>query len=183
MIEYRDKRLAEIIHDKRVDDNDPRYVIINSVAGLIDLMRSLDPMPKTIIEVGSNVGVSTEVFLLFCEKVIAVDPWQDETLYQVFCDRTKGYSNLETVRDESPDAANRFADESVDMVYIDAKHDYASVKTDIFAFAPKVKPGGIIAGHDHFDAGIDGGVTQAVKEVFGEPDWVFPDSSWIVRKR
>lgn len=51
-----------------------------------------------------------------------------------------------------------------DFVFIDAAHDYESVKADIAAWWPKVKPGGILAGHDYCEAWP--GVKQAVDEAF-----------------
>lgn len=45
-------------------------------------------------------------------------------------------------------AAARFADASVDAVFIDGAHDRQSVAADLRAWWPKVKPGGQIAGHD-----------------------------------
>jgi hypothetical protein len=42
--------------------------------------------------------------------------------------------------------AERFEDESADIVYIDAEHDYDSVRRDIAAWKPKAKH--ILAGHD-----------------------------------
>jgi predicted O-methyltransferase YrrM len=41
---------------------------------------------------------------------------------------------------------------SFDFVYIDARHDYASALEDIRDWWPKVRRGGILAGHDYVDA-------------------------------
>src|SRR5690606_20079473 len=49
------------------------------------------------------------------------------------------------------DAARRFAGKA-DLVFVDAAHDYESVKADFKAWAPHIRPGGRIAFHDaHFD--------------------------------
>lgn len=40
-------------------------------------------------------------------------------------------------------------DESLDMVFIDADHSYEGCSTDIREWFPKVRPGGIIGGHDY----------------------------------
>lgn len=53
----------------------------------------------------------------------------------------------------------------IDMVFIDADHDYEAVKSDILAWMPHVKPGGIVAGHDY--AQQFPGVVRAVNELFG----------------
>jgi hypothetical protein len=39
-------------------------------------------------------------------------------------------------------------DESLDCLYIDCCHEYGCVKNDLAAWYPKVKKGGIVAGHD-----------------------------------
>lgn len=49
----------------------------------------------------------------------------------------------------SVDAAATFADASLDFVFIDASHECEDVKNDIVAWLPKVKSGGILAGHDY----------------------------------
>jgi hypothetical protein len=46
-------------------------------------------------------------------------------------------------------------------VYIDAMHEFDPVMMDILHWAPKVRPGGIIAGHDYCWY-YQGGVVQAV---------------------
>lgn len=53
------------------------------------------------------------------------------------------------VEHESTAAAARFPDNSLDFVYLDARHDLAGVVADIHAWWPKVKPGGVFAGHDY----------------------------------
>jgi len=57
----------------------------------------------------------------------------------------------------------------LDFVYIDADHSYKSVKEDINAWAPKVREGGIVAGHDYYltragNIGVIAAVNEYVKE-------------------
>lgn len=58
--------------------------------------------------------------------------------------------------------SQKVADESLDIVYLDAGHSYDAVKQDLEAWYPKVKPGGVIAGHDFVNPAY--GVLQAVNE-------------------
>lgn len=60
--------------------------------------------------------------------------------------------------------AARYADKSLDFVFLDADHHYESIRKDIDAWLPKVKRGGIIAGHD-FSPEFEG-VIRAVIETF-----------------
>lgn len=56
---------------------------------------------------------------------------------------------IRVVESDSAAAADLFEDESLDGIFIDAAHDYDSVVKDVAAWFPKVKPGGIFAGHDY----------------------------------
>ena len=70
----------------------------------------------------------------------------------------------------SLEAAPLIPDHSLDFAYVDARHDYASVLEDLEAWFPKVKPGGILAGHDYADIEFGKnvfGVKSAVDEFFG----------------
>jgi predicted O-methyltransferase YrrM len=99
------------------------------------------------------------------------------------------YINLDSVKNlfdtlicQSWDAASQFEDKSLDFVFIDADHVYESVKRDIIAWLPKIKPGGIIAGHDYCD--VHPGVIQAVNEIFGKENVCFDyidEICWMVK--
>lgn len=99
--------------------------------------------------------------------LISIDPWlaadpddyvdrsnvaQDDfdSFYEQTKKRLARYaSRSEIWRMTSLEAAERIPDGSLDFAYIDARHDYASVAEDLHAWFPKVKPGGVLAGHDY----------------------------------
>ena len=54
----------------------------------------------------------------------------------------------------------------LDFVFIDADHRYEAVKQDIEAWLPKIRMGGILAGHDY--SVHHPGVKRAVQERFGK---------------
>lgn len=71
------------------------------------------------------------------------------------------------LRRESTVAANFFAENSLDFVFIDADHTYEAVKRDLLAWWPRVRPGGLVCGHDYGvygDASGQWGVSRAVNE-------------------
>ena len=78
----------------------------------------------------------------------------------------------------SVEAAATFADESLDFVFLDASHDEENVRQDIEAWLPKVKPGGILAGHD-FDFF---GVCRAVAAMLPCEQVPVMGRSWTYRK-
>jgi hypothetical protein len=61
-------------------------------------------------------------------------------------------------------AAQRFENNSVDLLIIDAAHDYSSVCKDIVAWYDKVKQNGILFFHDWTALESDNGVQQAINE-------------------
>lgn len=179
----RDTRLANLVLEARtsMSSTTPESARINSVLGLVHLLASCGDL-SSVVEIGSFRGVSTEVLCLFSAQVYAVDPWDGmEAIYQQFVERMRGYAHLDVLREPSLTAATRFADRSLDLVYIDGAHDFANVRADLLAWRGKVRVGGWLAGHDYSLAIEGGSVVRAVDEVLGEPERVFEDSSWLIR--
>lgn len=81
---------------------------------------------------------------------------------------------------DSVSASRLFGDASLDWVHLDARHDYASVKADIEAWLPKVKPGGWLSGDD-YDTQKWPEVVKAVSDVLpcAKP-WSNQQWRWIV---
>ena len=68
--------------------------------------------------------------------------------------------------ENSWDAAAHYPDGYFDLVFIDANHSKPCVLQDIAAWRRKVKPGGILGGHDHSTQPDLAGVIDAVVESF-----------------
>lgn len=101
----------------------------------------------------------------------------NDTAYDVFLENMKpaeGYYN--PVKLASLEAAKLYEDRSLDFVYIDANHEYESIRDDIEAWLPKVKIGGYIGGHDYVRGKY--GVYRAVDEKFGT-DFEMYGVSWL----
>ena len=113
----------------------------------------------SVCEVGSWAGRSAIIMAKAGAQVLCVDTWEGSknddgckaydgsrgTPLEVFKRNTASY-DIGYMQAESLEAAQRFPDQRFDIVYIDAEHDYESVKADIEAWLPKAKH--IIAGHD-----------------------------------
>lgn len=78
----------------------------------------------------------------------------------------------------SLEAAKLFPDDSLDFVFIDASHEEADVRADIEAWQPKVRMGGVLAGHD-----LNwGGVMRAVGASFPDRRIETQGNCWIWQK-
>ncbi len=89
---------------------------------------------------------------------------------------TIGGDTVKLIISDSVRAAKRFSDASLGFVFLDASHDYASVRSDLRAWLPKVRPGGTLAGHDY----LAPGVARAVAELL--PGYVRRESCWLFQK-
>lgn len=122
---------------------------------------------------GAEIGVWKGAYSAsFCEAnpklhMLCVDPWlsypawldtknaspekateQIADAYQIAQTRLRRL-NCTIVRAFSVDAAKTVADNSLDFVYIDGNHVKDAVLEDLDTWSPKVRPGGIVAGHDY----------------------------------
>lgn len=92
-----------------------------------------------------------------------------------------GYEDLvECMQMPSVAASKQFTEHFFDLVFIDAGHTFEQVRADIKAWLPKVKDGGILAGHDYR---VDWpGVIEAVHEAFGTRSVIIRHGMWFIRK-
>jgi hypothetical protein len=84
---------------------------------------------------------------------------------------------VKILRKTSEEAAHAFPG-TLDLAYIDGNHSYASVKQDLQLWSSKIRPGGIISGHD-YDPVKFPQVIQAVDEFLGEDVLKGPCYSWM----
>jgi hypothetical protein len=92
-----------------------------------------------------------------------MDAVHESVLRRFAAERSAGIVHVHRML--SLEAAATLADGRFDFVYIDGNHRYEFVRDDLTAFAPKLRPGGVLAGDDY---GVEGwwenGVTRAVDE-------------------
>ena len=72
-----------------------------------------------------------------------------DRLYQDVLGRFAGDSDVTIHRMDSRRAARRLAGTTFDWVYIDGDHSYEAVRDDLQAWAPRIRPGGVLAGDDY----------------------------------
>jgi len=87
---------------------------------------------------------------------------------------------IKPIRMTSVEASGIYDDESLDFVFIDAAHDYDSVKEDITHWLPKVRKGGVLAGHD-YSWSTD--VKKAVDEIFSFDELIESEGCWIHNRK
>jgi FkbM family methyltransferase len=142
------------------------------------------------VEVGVKQGEFSEHILRRWQgrHLISVDPWRTfpaesyvdianvpQEVHDGFLkettDRLAQFGDRSTIwRATSREASEVIPRHSLDFVYLDGRHDYASVLEDIADWWDKVRPGGILCGHDYLDGFFptagDFGVKRAVDEYF-----------------
>jgi hypothetical protein len=78
-------------------------------------------------------------------------------------DYFKKNKNVHLIKGLSNNVLNSFDNYSLDLVYIDASHEYNDIKSDLDISYNKVKTNGYICGHDYTSPRFDG-VVRAVNE-------------------
>ncbi len=158
-----------------------------SYSELYDEIVNAAPFDAKFVEVGAWFGKSTNYLASKIKeskkniKFTTIDTWKgtdDEDIHQtivgafngdifyefvdnVTLSENNGHVNM--IKDASRNAANQFANSSIDFIMLDAGHSYEALIDDLKAWYNKIKPGGIISGDDY---GVFSGVTQAANEFF-----------------
>jgi hypothetical protein len=156
---------------------------------------------RSIAEIGVFQGEASKLFRLVFPgaSIFLIDPWKPDSSYLTpeaapisynAKDYEDAYSLVQSQFQNDPNTiifrqtsakAAELVPDGLDLVFIDGDHSYESVKQDIALWEPKVRPGGIIAGHDycyqHFPQ-----VIKAVDECFPKNLWVGPDVTWCFLK-
>jgi predicted O-methyltransferase YrrM len=156
----------------------------------LEYLASLAERSHCIAEIGSWRGRSTSVLAHHTPGiVVAIDTFQGSVEHQpqlqgkpssgVFHDfraNVSRYDNIWPLIANSETAARIIAHGPMrfDLIFIDASHDYESVKADIWAWLPLLTPDGILCGHDY----MRWGVKQAVRQFIPKHRLVPDTSIW-----
>lgn len=108
--------------------------------------------------------------------------WGDEGIDHVQANlETAGVSDMITlIQGDSASCALQFEDNSLDFVWLDADHTLQNLCREIMAWTTKLKPGGILAGHD-LDNKSHPDVEKALKTM-GVRYWRCSARSWASKK-
>jgi len=168
---------------------------------------------RVLAEVGVREG-NHLLSLLKAEptRIVVVDLWKDDGVlghndakysqeqFDRCCQRVrriaKEHPCVKICHGLSTVVALQFADETFDFAYNDADHSYEGVRGDLEAWWPKIKPGGVLGGHDYIlrrsPHGLEFGIVPALHEFIGRHDLrdgfhcTWPDEqpgNWFLRKR
>eukprot|EP00197_Chlamydomonas_leiostraca_P004665 CAMPEP_0202866250 /NCGR_PEP_ID=MMETSP1391-20130828/7284_1 /ASSEMBLY_ACC=CAM_ASM_000867 /TAXON_ID=1034604 /ORGANISM="Chlamydomonas leiostraca, Strain SAG 11-49" /LENGTH=268 /DNA_ID=CAMNT_0049546183 /DNA_START=279 /DNA_END=1082 /DNA_ORIENTATION=+ len=131
------------------------------------------------VELGVQRGLFAKQMLQTwpsCSKYYLVDIWHQQTNYNDLANvadqeqlriYNEAHQNLAEFRSKTVFLKNytrdalQFIPGHVDFIYVDARHDYCGVMEDLTMYWPKLRPGGIMAGHDY----------NTALDVWPDQDW------------
>jgi hypothetical protein len=138
-----------------------------------------------LLGVGIEVGVFRGDFALKIletwhgKSLILVDPWRhlldyrdswnlsdsemEKNLRLTLAKLDTHKSRVNVLRMCSEEAVPLIDDASCDFIYLDANHSYKATKRDLVLWFPKLRMGGLMCGHDYFDAKAD----ERLEPIFG----------------
>jgi hypothetical protein len=150
--------------------------------------RSAVFMLETIAEKAANIQLDL------------VDTWlgSDSQLFRdIFKDQDKNFiynEMLQNLKDSgmekhvgaihrmpSLEAVLLYEDASLDFVFIDGDHENGACFNDMMAWYPKIKPNGVLAGHDMSRNAVTSDVKKFCAEKYDcstNPDW----DTWLIEK-
>jgi hypothetical protein len=142
------------------------------------------PSNGIVAEVGVDEGNYSQKILALNKprKLHLIDSWGSERFGEDKLNKVEGRFKAEVEsgqvvinRGISHDELETFADAYFDWVYLDTSHAYQNTVKELEISRSKVKPDGLIAGHDYTTGNIrkplEYGVIRAVNEFCLKYDW------------
>ena len=160
-------------------DRDAALARVRSVCSRDQLPELLNALG--LVRCGAEIGVYKGEFseLLLSrwrgEQLLSIDPWQPDDPavyldianvsadeYERLCCEARGRLSAFGTRSRiwrvsSAEAAAQVKPASLDFVYLDARHDEQSVTQDLKLWWPRIRAGGVLAGHDYLDGDLPEG--------------------------
>jgi len=178
------KKLVD--QDNRMPKNVYQKIHVQNLKPLLNRFELLDCLPKNAIvaELGVNKGDFSKEIIdrTMPKKLHLVDIWNTKRYHEGLKNEVeiKFAKEIETGQVQiniglSTEVVDQFPDNYFDWIYIDTEHSYNVTKAELEMYAKKMKPGGIISGHDY----INGiwinltryGVIEAVSEFCNKSNW------------
>lgn len=146
----------------------------------------LEKLPKggIVAEAGVDHGDFSARILAITKpaKLHLIDFWGSKRYHAALQDHVRkrfadeiGSGQLQIDLGLSTEVLPKYPDAYFDWIYIDTDHGYRVTAAELAIARSKVKPGGVIAGHDYvtgnWDGGVRYGVVEAVHEFCVKHDW------------
>ena len=127
-------------------------------------------------KIGAEIGVWQGEYSAILSKsapslhLLCIDPWKSfrrhkqrhmDVYYDRACRRLNG-RNIEIIKKPSMEVVRDIPNNSLDFVYIDEMHEFDPEMLDLICWSDKVRPGGIVSGHDYSPPTWYNGVKLAV---------------------
>lgn len=153
--------------------------------GLVPVLKSLNRENLVGCELGVSFGINLIYTLDNVEeiaKVYAVDPYMTyddrvaggeivsaetiERVHDCFLVNSQPYQDkIQLIRKTSDQAHVDIPDNFLDYIFIDGDHNYAQTFRDLKNYYPKVREGGIFAGHDVHLRDVTQALTEFILEI------------------
>ena len=173
------------------------HVYFGLVELTIKLSQLLEFEDNKMIEIGSYMGESTQIFGscgLFTE-INCIEPFEGtenfneennhtwEEVWEEYDINTRQFKDIIKLHEDysyDEKILNKFNDDEYDFICVDGDHSFESTRRDFELYIPKIKPNGVLGGHD-YQQGF--GVDDALKEICDPSNlMLFRDSSWLIKK-
>lgn len=133
------------------------WILHPYLPGMWEVIASTVPEPKCVVELGTNVGRwCKEMLARFpsIEKLYALDAWYNDEQFEGWKENVvdpraiplKGFTNDKSLFSQ--------VGESIDVLYVDACHQYAYAFGDLLLWSKKVRTGGLILVDDFNERGV-----------------------------